>query len=183
MSVRFSSMPRRQAASGARSTGRDSATSRWRRPPSDGPRMVDRSAGPRPARPRMKAMPTCGVAGNELASWTHENGPRGGHSLSVVCDTWAKTLAAVPFPLSDRHTVAGFALGARDAITPASVGSLDDDTGSNAATLLDYDARPALFLDAYGRRTDAHVNVNLSQLDGSCARGPCQHGRGRQHGG
>ena len=71
--------------------------------------------------------------------------------------TRAKTLAAVPFPLSDRHTVAGFALGARDAITPAPVRSLDHDTGSNAPTLLDHDAWPAVFLDAYGRRTDAHA--------------------------
>jgi hypothetical protein len=106
---------------------------------------------------------------------THENGRRGGHSLSLVTrHAGKKTLAAVLFVLSDRHAVLGFALGARDAITPASVRSLDDGTGSNAATLLDHDAGPALFLDTYGRRTDAHVNVDLSQLDGSWARGPRQ---------
>ena len=67
--------------------------------------------------------------------------PAGAILSAWLRDTRAKTLAAVPFPLSDRHTVAGFALGACDAITPASVRSLDDDTGSNAATLLDHNAR------------------------------------------
>ena len=86
MSGRFSRMPRRQAASGARSTGRDSATSRWRRPPSDGPRIgrpkrrrkiVSRNednAKPAARRERQR----CRLAG------PHENGPRGGHSLSLV---------------------------------------------------------------------------------------------------
>jgi len=74
------------SASGARSTGRDSATSRWRRPPSDGPRIgrpkrrrkiVSRNednAKPAARRERQR----CRLAG------PHENGPRGGHSLSLV---------------------------------------------------------------------------------------------------
>src|SRR4051812_9328822 len=108
-------------------------------------------------------------AGAILSTWLH--------------DTPAKTLAAVPFPLSNRHAVAGFALGARDAIAPTPVRSLDDHTGSNPAALLDHDARSALFLDAHGRRTDAHVNVDLSKLDGSCACDPRRQGRGCEHGG
>ena len=74
------------SASGARSTGRDSATSRWRRPPSDGPRIgrpkrrrktVSRNednAKPAARRERQR----CRLA------WPNENGPRGGHSLSLV---------------------------------------------------------------------------------------------------
>ena len=146
---------------------------------------VDRSAGARPS-PGMKTMPNPrrGASGNDVASHGQMRmAPAGPFSQPGYASRGQKTLAAVPFPLSDSHAVAGFALGARDAITSAPVRSLDDDTGSNAAPLLDHDARPALFLDAYGRRTDAHVNVDLSQLDGRWARGPCQQGRGRQHGG